>query len=294
MSRKQTRVFNPAVQRPVDYNQKQVQAVLDKAGYVIVQPKADGIRAILLREEDGSVRAYTRNGIHITALTGTLQAATAILNHLLPDVDDLLDTEAYIPGVSFEVASGLLRRKVQHVEGVMFLAFDKLTLPELIAGMSTKQLRHRLTDTDPYIFSDAVVCRSIQEVEEAYDNFRDAGWEGAVVKDPMQRYTGGKVLGWWKMKPEITAGGTIIGIVWGTEGKANAGLPVGFQVELEDGTQCNATGISREAMEAIAAAPEAYIARAVEVSAMERTSKGNLRHPKFKRFRDAFERGVES
>ncbi len=119
-----------------------------------------------------------------------------------------------------------------------------------------------------------------------FEEARALGHEGLVIKDPHQKYTGSKVKGWFKLKPKETQDGIITGFVEGTEGKANAYKYVGFIVQLEDGTTCNATGISKQLMDLITADPSEYLGRYVEIERMESTGEGNSRHPHFKCFRD--------
>ncbi|USW22304.1 UNVERIFIED_ORG: DNA ligase [Salmonella phage PSP2-22] len=78
---------------------------------------------------------------------------------------------------------------------------------------------------------------------------REEGHEGLIVKDPMCIYKRGKKSGWWKLKPENEADGIIQGLVWGTEGLANEGKVIGFEVLLESGRVVNATNISRTLMD---------------------------------------------
>jgi ATP-dependent DNA ligase len=148
----------------------------------------------------------------------------------------------------------------------------------------------------------------IEQIPGVYNTARMMGFEGLVIKDPALSPRNGKVSGMWKAKPGCGADfapgwegdGKIIGYVWGDESKANAGKIVGFRVALEDGTEVNATGLTQEFMRAATDAlhqwdsTDAYecgqrhphIGRYVEVTAMEKTAGGSLRHPSFRRFRD--------
>lgn len=141
---------------------------------------------------------------------------------------------------------------------------------------------------------------SMDELTEIYERVSEAGHEGLVVKDVMANYKSGKKSGWWKMKPDDSADGKVIGLVWGT-GKNN-GKVVGFEVELEDGLVVKATGITESQMEeftnnVIADTVEAvgvsdidsviksgvnpYTDRYCQVNYMERFLDGSLRHPSF-------------
>lgn len=129
---------------------------------------------------------------------------------------------------------------------------------------------------------------SMEELTDVYNSVREAGLEGLVVKDVMCNYKSGKKSGWWKMKPDDSADGKVIGLVWGT-GK-NEGKVVGFEVELEDGLVVKATGITEAQMDEFTLAvntqklngdDKAYEGWYCQVNFMERFPDGSLRHPSF-------------
>ncbi|QJD54789.1 putative DNA endonuclease [Pseudomonas phage MR5] len=144
-------------------------------------------------------------------------------------------------------------------------------------------------------------------IADVYTTVRRMGFEGLVVKDPALAPRNGKVSGFWKVKPGCGADfapgwegdGKIIDYVYGDPTKANRGKVVGFRVALEDGTEVNATGLTQAQMDeytdaistwgaqglkAVGGSP--FIGRYAEVTAMEKTASGSLRHPSFRRFRD--------
>lgn len=140
------------------------------------------------------------------------------------------------------------------------------------------------------------------ELQQLYEKARSEGNEGLIVKDPMDIYKRGKKTGWWKMKPENEADGIIQGLVWGTPGLANEGKVIGFEVLLESGRLVNACNISRALMDEFTAswlsantedftgtiAPNPinpYHGWACQISYMEETPDGSLRHPTFVMFR---------
>lgn len=138
------------------------------------------------------------------------------------------------------------------------------------------------------------------ELTKLYEKKREEGHEGLVVKDPMDIYKRGKKTGWWKMKPENEADGTIVGLVWGTPGLANEGKVIGFEVLLESGRVVNACNISRALMDEFTKTvftfqsvgdqekdqmANPYEGYACQISYMEETPDGSLRHPTFVMFR---------
>lgn len=130
----------------------------------------------------------------------------------------------------------------------------------------------------------------MQSLTELYEKKREEGHEGLIVKDPFCIYKRGKKTGWWKLKPENEADGIIQGVNWGTVGLANEGKVIGFSVLLESGCVVDANNISRELMDEFTAnvkefGEDYYNGWACQISYMEETPNGNLRHPSFTCFR---------
>nr|DAH54076.1 MAG TPA: ATP-dependent DNA ligase [Caudoviricetes sp.] len=147
----------------------------------------------------------------------------------------------------------------------------------------------------------------MDELDALYQQKREEGHEGLVVKDPRGIYKRGKKSGWWKLKPENEADGVVTGLVWGTEGKTNEGKVIGFEVLLESGRVVNATNISRALMDEFTANVmgtneydpsevlpgnrqelaeiNPYDGWACQIKYMEETPDGSLRHPSFDKWR---------
>ena len=91
------------------------------------------------------------------------------------------------------------------------------------------------------------------------------------------------------MKPEESLDGIVRG--WYVGEKALEGLMGGLSVELENGLIVHVgTGFTLEQRKD----PQQFMRRYVEISYMELTDDGNLRHPSFKCFRDLDEhKGVK-
>lgn len=160
-----------------------------------------------------------------------------------------------------------------------------------------------------WVLSESHTVYDLESLNSLYEEKRLEGHEGLVVKDPLGKYKRGKKSGMWKMKPEDTIDGTVCGLVWGTQGKANEGKVIGFEVLLEDGMVVNACGLTEEQKDEFTAkvkedtlaavgifAPygiggnepcfdNPYEGWQVEVLYMERFPDGSLRHPSFKCWR---------
>lgn len=311
---KRERLWQPKPHRAVDWNERAVQRALDR-GPVLACYKVDGIRC-LVRLFNGVPTITTREGIEIEALrpyAATVFEETLELWDYISAERYVLDCEVFIKDVDFDTGSGVLRRRspLPQTYKPVFVVFDFCTVRQMLGEpepCDTYDLRyrHRLlcTHLSPFeahrrLSEPATVVHEMSfwahtsgDIDDIYGYARRDGYEGLVVKDPSLLYRNSKVTGWWKRKPEISEDGIVTDYVWGEEGKANEGKAVGYVVELESGETVRATGLTREQIEeatwcATVAPPErSHVGRYVEVTAMERTASGKLRHPAFKCFRD--------
>ena len=140
-----------------------------------------------------------------------------------------------------------------------------------------------------WVLSESHTVFSLDELTDLYEKKREEGHEGLVVKDPLGRWKRGKKSGMFKMKPSEEADGHVVRPVWGTDGLANEGLVIGFDVMLENGMEVSATNISRALMseftENVKLDPDYYKGWACQITYMEETPDGSLRHPSFDQWR---------
>ena len=140
-----------------------------------------------------------------------------------------------------------------------------------------------------WVLSESHTVFNLESLRDLYEEKRADGHEGLVVKDPLGRYKRGKKSGMWKMKPSEEADGHVVRPVWGTEGLANEGMVIGFDVMLENGMEVSATNISRALMseftENVKSDPDYYKGWACQITYMEETPDGSLRHPSFDQWR---------
>lgn len=287
--------------RPKPWNEAAVQRVIDDAGYVLAQVKKDGIRFHAFIDADDAVRIVTREGIEILSLDLQKERLRKLLQ-ALPKAF-AVDGEVVVPGVAFEVGSGILRRyeAIPEDELVEFWVWDCMPMAALCGDPceAPESLSARID-----ILVGALGCCitpgvdvvpmepafAMAELEALYETTVEAGDEGLVAKDPSQMYRNGKVNGAWKMKPSDTCDGRVTGMLWGTPGLGNAGKIIGFTVELEDGVRCDVTGLTQAQMTEFTLKDGMdggrLWGRYVEIKYMEKTAAGSLRHPSFVCFRD--------
>jgi len=247
----------------------------------------------------------------------------------------MIDGEVMVKGVDFNTSSGLLRTKWLKPHNEAFAScypgrgtkvpfhLDPKRLKVVVYGVIPMDVVESGEDYDvmnvlmqmhcavqvallerhfpeiEWVLPETHNIFSMEELHALYANVRELGHEGLVVKDPFGIYRRGKKSGWWKMKPEDEIDGTVCGLVWGTEGLANDGKVIGFEVLLENGVVVNVTGLTQELMDEFTAKVvehckkwdcelgflNPYDGHQVQVRFMERTPDGSLRHPSFVCFR---------
>lgn len=166
-----------------------------------------------------------------------------------------------------------------------------------ITRMRTETLVPMLQEHFPeidWVLSHSTTVYDMDELNTLYQAAREDKQEGLIVLDPLGEYQRGKKTGMWKMKPDETIDGVVVGLNWGTEGLANEGKVIGFDVLLENGMVVAANNISQALMDEFTEAARhaesigmgmPYTNFQCEVSYMEMTPDGSLRHPSFKCWR---------
>jgi len=308
MSAKQPRLIKPDCHRPVNFVQKAVLKALTTYGYLIAQYKEDGIRLHAFIDALGTVRVTTREGIEIRSLAVQKEKLRALLQWFPKGY--CVDGEVVVPGVAFEVGSGMLRSFDLLPVDAEFHVWDAFQLSVLLGeecGTQYVARLHHVRRACAEVYTEGssvhvIYCTTVDtqaDIDCVFEQARAAGKEGLVLKAPGLGVIHGKKTGQWKVKPSDTADGRITGLVWGTPGLGNAGKIIGFTVELESGVMCDVTGITQAQMEEFTAnergtvvhtstdiPTRSYVGRYIEVGYMEMTAAGSLRHPSFKCFRD--------
>ncbi|CDM21537.1 predicted DNA ligase [Citrobacter phage CR44b] len=238
----------------------------------------------------------------------------------------MIDGEVMVKGVDFNTSSGLIRTKWlkpnneefaeyyptgpgkklpfwgarSRLQVVVYGVVDMTTIADpkaegpihsvtrLKAEAIVPLLQKYFPEID-WVLSESHTVYDLESLNSLYEEKRLEGHEGLVVKDPLGKWKRGKKSGMWKMKPSEEADGHVVRPVWGTEGLANEGLVIGFDVMLENGMEVSATNISRALMseftENVKSDPDYYKGWACQITYMEETPDGSLRHPSFDRWR---------
>ena len=306
--------------KPVDFNEKAITKILESSGSLIADIKYDSVRCHLVILPTADVKE--RPAARLYALSRTNKAIPA-LRELFATADDMItlgqllseslypegliiDGEMMVKGVDFNTGSGLLRRKTPiDTDRLTFMIYGMLPAQEIIKDPSAeikvancvmqeqcKVLVHQVKELLPTVDWKVALSYDVFDMPalmELYETVRKGGHEGLVLKDPMGYWKRGKKTGWFKMKPSEETDGNVIDVLWGTEGKANEGKVIGFEVLTEDGVIVNATGLTQDQMERFTANvlihPNYYKDWACEITYMEKFQDGGYRHPSFSKWR---------
>lgn len=251
-------------------------------------------------------------------ISGTLRRKDEVipLSRIRVYVFDIVPLDVVLSGEEYGVFQCVRKGHVEYQVAKLKEAF-----PEIDWIVAESYDIFSMDPCEPLVVKDEdgneIPTETPPDLATLYNAVRERGEEGLVVKSPMGFYRRSKVTGWWKMVPDDNEDGIIQGLVWGTEGKANEGKVIGFEVLLESGHVVNACKISQKLMaeftKAVAEASYtednkgwhgphklvlegtlvAYVKEIInpfdghtaKVTFMERYPDGSLRHPSFDCFR---------
>ena len=151
---------------------------------VYVQPKVDGLRAIWRHKEK---LFRTRNNLIIEGIP----TLTKLLGQY--NITEDIDGELTVPGLSFNKASGIIRRKVKnispdevHVSYTIFDIIDNRPYYERLnykRGYLTGILQH-----PSIIYLETYMAVSDLEIERLHLRFNEEGYEGSIYRTTFGLY----------------------------------------------------------------------------------------------------------
>ena len=262
---------------------KKFEGMSPRLSYTI-EPKYDGLRCIARVTRD-SVTLLSRNGLEFTSS-----------DHLKPQLLELSGGEEYffdgeLVAGNFNSSSSAVRRKEQQNDSTSFFIFDMLTpeewsnpvspfyhrrnaLENLFAGREFEHIRP--TPIYPVDTERAVMDR--------YNQFRDLGYEGGMLKNTKGLYRFSKHKDWMKLKAVEDVDLRVESLVQG-EGKYYGML--GAVIVRFKGKRVNVgSGFSDEERRIYWDDPSLIQGKVIEIQYHEITPDGSLRHPRFVRVRE--------
>lgn len=264
---------------------------------VAVEPKYDGMRALLILEKEGG-QFVSRTGKPYPAVQWLADEIHKWIfidrNTLFTPISGMvIDGELVDPEGDFYSVGGA--RGKQEFRDAHFMAFDMLRVLHFKRGHDPSPYTERrmalsiwIEDINHAHVKKAPVwyAGTHAEIMEYYNGVRQSGGEGVIVKPTDGEYHCKRSRNWLKIKDQQTADAPIIGFEEGT-GK-HQGMLGAVVVDL-DGVEVRVgSGFSDEERRAIWVTQgfKEMKNRMIEIEYHEKTPDGSLRHPRFVRFRD--------
>lgn len=315
--------------RPVDFKESAILKVLKESGNLNVEVKEDGCQVnmvvyyetmhelgkgwqVLFLSREGKefnglkelAAKLSRDERWLKVFNEHLEAGLFAENGgFLLQAEVLTMDENGNDKVCAEIAGDLRRMEPIPLSRLRFVAFDLIPYDVVQSGKEYEvfqevrmgHVEHQIkaiTNRFPELTITAVrsvPVYSLGQLQAVYEQFRTLKKEGGVAKDPLGYWKRGKKTGQWKIKPDDSCDGTIVGPMWGTPGLSNEGLVIGFTVLTEHGVEVDAGGITDDQKTKFTAAvmknPDHFKGWACKITYMERLPSGSYRHPNFDSFR---------
>lgn len=276
---------HPALRRR-DTPAQLCQLVRDWAGRIptggaIVEEKKDGIRFLWI---DGE--AVTREGTLIEGVEHIAEVLRAIEHEQC--VPMFFDGEFEVAG-SFEATQRHFQARGRNGDDGVLWLYDAVPMREWRRQQSglTLEVRRRRVDEMVAPFAAGPVkslpwtrANTIEEIEQAGRNAIARGAEGVVAKHALATYRRNAST-WWRIKRKATFDLRVIGVVPHAAGDRLGGLVCDDKGVAVTVTQ----GFTEDQRKQLWAIRERVIGSVVELSAMERTARGSMRHARYARQR---------
>ena len=267
---------------------------------VAVEPKLDGVRVIIIlkhiEEEDETyydLSVFSRAGKPFNSLEHIEDMICDTFSETGWDEDMVFDGEVFCG--DFKTTVSQVKRKKEQASSAVYTIFDILPLSEFNDQGSKKQFHERRADLVEFFraapptqkclsLSKAVLKGSYDEVMEAYQENRELGNEGVIVKPisgDISKWVPKRSFGWMKIKDKLEADVEIIGA---EEGEGRLVKTLGALVVDYKGTTVNVgTGLSDDIRQKLWRLHKKgkLVGLTAQVTFHEETPDGSLRHPAF-------------
>lgn len=264
----------------------------------IITKKLDGSRFVIIKDKNGNVKFYTRQGQEVDGLVEFTNDITKIPNNTVIDGEILLNKEGLHSKDLYRETMKEFRKKGEK-HNLILNAFDILTLDEFKKGISEtpckerKEILKELIDTSNFTNIINVDIRYIgkdtNKILELLDKAIENDEEGIMINLADAPYECKRSNNILKVKKMQTCDLKIVGY---EEGTGNLKGTLGsFIVEYKDNTVGVGSGYSLEEREEFWNNKDNLLGRVIEVQYFEesidsKTNKPSLRFPVFKYLRE--------
>lgn len=280
--------FNVSLAKPWD--EKAVRKVIDKSGYVLVEPKYDGERRIAIIDYNHDVQFRTRTGHEDSNFPELMEQI-----RLKFKPGTVLDGELYPLDNNFNRLSSVTGQQKTFSltdANLCFVVFDTMLLADWESQSNQERQIGRSRLVRELAGLGGWVCappqheaKTFEEVERLFFHYIEHV-EGIIIKDPTAPYAFKRSNAWIKRKIETSVDLIIADILPGepdTQFSDSLGrfgcYHEGVYVKVAPGR------LSHEERQTIYDNPDDYVGAVIEVVYQEETPDGSLRHPRFFRWR---------
>ncbi len=244
-----------------------------------VSPKLDGLRSIYKWNT-----FFSRRGHVFRGLSYVQEEVRAILKLMPPDT--VLDGELMVDGEHFDEISGQIRAFTE-ADNARYNIFDVPSLHDKPFFQRNQFLEHWDTqigkEFSHITFITHTKVQDEESIHDKYEEYREYGFEGVMVKQAHSLYQSDRTYDWMKMKPTESVDCKIIGIFEG-DGKY-MGMAGGVIVDFNGVPVRVGSGLSDSQRAFWYQDPDEIIGRTAEILYQNVTPAGSLRHPRLKGLR---------
>lgn len=258
----------------------------------IVQDKLDGCNAVMILPcfaKDGEARVLSRTGEDVPSMASLARTHRYRFRREVQQYGGIvLLGEAFQNGIPQNVISGLFRQHGDAPELDIWV-FDVLTMAEFEAGHSPVPYRERYNRLTSEGAGETLIASWEPGTYTVADKLAEAmalgGRDGIILRDPEGTWTAGSGTTGEIVKIKRTLSFDLeVAAVEGGKGK-HAGRAGALVVKFGGKELRVGTGFSDHERQLWADAPKIIIGKIVEVEAMDYSSEGLLREPRFKGIR---------
>lgn len=259
--------------------------------------KMDGIRCIVKVNDKDDIQFYSRNGL---AMEDFLieNIKYEIRKNFNLFQGRILDGEIY--SEHFQKLMRIYRRKNVDINSVFirnstrFAIFDLIDMADFPLTKRVKEMRWMSVMLGASRFISFLQYYELQnDYQRIWDTSRqyiDNGEEGIIIKHPEHTYQKRRSNSWLKFKNKETLDLQVIGYFEGNRGTQFEGALGGLIFKYKGKEVRCGSGFTEDERKLLWENKEELLGCCVEISYMEETATGSLRHPVFERFRFDLER----
>jgi len=226
-------------------NQKWLDKWFKEDGYIIVQPKLNGLRCrAIITPTEVQLLSSQANPFDIVHISDQLRTLADIIN-MYGMTQIMLDGELYKHGMPFQdISSRVRRQSVRHEDqkSLTYTIFDRI-----VSNHEQDKRINFLTELNDVVLNNGLTslrilptyqCNSPRELSTYYARFLDENYEGIIMRRATGMYEAKKSQNLMKLKPRKKTEADVIGVIEEVDKYGNLKGALGaFMCELPDGTR---------------------------------------------------------